>query len=151
MPPLRGFPRGHWLRLNDFSRVIDLAKTMTSLKPFERAHWPRRNHFDGVIYPQWNGFSWDIDPAETISAGSSTPLKRFSRGQWAPWLPEFFFNIFSYKITKLWKNSTISCKISAGSFQRGHKNFSRVNNPAEIILVGSITPLKLFGRGQWPH
>jgi hypothetical protein len=33
-------------------------------------------------------------------------------------------------------------------FQRDHINFSRVIDPAEIVLAVSMNPLKLFRRGQ---
>jgi hypothetical protein len=101
-------------------------------------------------------FGWVIDPAETVTAGSLTPLKLFPRGHLPRWndfsgvidpaemkLPEFFWLNLSYEITKLWNNSKISCEISAGSltplkqFQRVHwprrNNFSEVIDPSWVI------------------
>jgi hypothetical protein len=33
-------------------------------------------------------------------------------------------------------------------FQRGQIHFSGVNDPAEIVSAGSLTPMKSFQRGQ---
>jgi hypothetical protein len=43
-------------------------------------------------------------------------------------------NIFFFK--KLW------ARTDNFIFQQGHKHFSGVNDPAEIILTGSMTPWK---------
>jgi hypothetical protein len=121
------------------------------LKPFciwPNIHWKNRQYsnFSGVNDPAATGLPGSLTPLKTISVGSLTPLK----------LPEFFFKNFSYKVTKLWNNSKISCVISVESLtppkrvQRCHwphwNNFREVIDHAEIILAGSLTPLKFI----WP-
>jgi hypothetical protein len=110
--------------------------------------WPRIRRKNW----QYSNFSRVNDPNETVLA-LLTPAKRFLQGHWPSW-NDFSGVIYpaettiiclqnlSYEINKLFNNSKISCKISAGSltpqkrFQLGHwshwNDFSGVFDPSEI-------------------
>jgi hypothetical protein len=92
--------------------------------------------------------------SKSVSAGPMTPLKPKMKCR----MPQLF--LFKDKIwygdISLWNllsGYSLYKKLWAQNddlnFQRDHINFSGVNAPAEIVLAGSMIPLKSSQRGQW--
>jgi hypothetical protein len=54
--------------------------------------------------------------------------------------------VFTYEIVLQIFHLQKCCKTK---FQLGHIHFSGVNDPAEIVSEGSMTPLKSVQQGQW--